>query len=73
MSILKQQLIAARETAKALVLSIDAALAGIDVRQESPPEASGPCQHPTNHRIPIPAMGREGAWKCGLCDHEGGG
>ena len=63
--LLRQQLIAARETAKALVASIDAALQAIE--QPEPVDLNAPCQHPAEVRVPAASMGRSGAFICGKC------
>ncbi len=63
--LLRQQLIAARETAKALVASIDAALAAIE--QPEPVDPNAACQHPVEVRVPAASMGRTGSYICGKC------
>lgn len=68
MSVLEQQLVAARETAKALVASIDAALGALQVK----PACDGTCHHPPEQRIAAPRMGQPEAYVCGKCGAEGG-
>ncbi len=67
--LLRQQLIAARETAKALVASIDAALSALDVPE---PPVGGPCQHPPEMRVEAGGMGSPNAYICGACQEKVG-
>jgi len=66
-TILKQQLIAARESAKALAAVLDGLLSEMD-RQERSEKTT--CDHPVNRRISMAVMGDPGRFRCGVpgCD-----
>jgi hypothetical protein len=63
---LRQQLVAVRETAKALVASIDAALSTMDRPSEL---TDGACRH--DARLEAGTMGNPNRWICQACGHEG--
>lgn len=63
-AMVKQQMVAARETAKALVGLLDALLAEMERPEREEPTV---CQHPPDKRVSTGVMGNPGRFLCGVC------
>ena len=69
---LREQVVAIRAGAAAIVAQADAILAAI-APSGAPAGPSGMCQHPRESRRAAPRMGHPEAWICERCDTEGEG
>ena len=72
-ALLRHQIIAMRENARAVMATADAILAAISEAPVSMVIAalSGPCRHDPAQRLPVPRMGQPDAWLC-ACGVESG-
>jgi len=68
--LVRQQMVAARETAKAMVGLLDALLAEMERPEREEPTV---CQHPPNNRVSTGVMGNPGRFLCGVCGETGSG
>lgn len=68
--LLRTQLVAIRESARALVAQADAILAALDGAAVDRGRTGFVCPHPAAQRISAPAMGTPARVICGVCEME---